>query len=306
MYCSSHVTSVTATSLFCAYVARRLVEVMSAEENSVEANSGQGHKSTQWSEVSQAINDIKEGMAELNRRQKCLETEFSQARFNTSASYGVHSDVGSAHAWSGETVTQQQHRNLGPLTSPAVGDASTEYVSVRNKHSTVKLPQELTLPDSGKTGIKRTDQPMMNVISKSAKHIETAFKVLKSADDTNTGQTFEDLFTVLYALMQFLQEEQASLVVNSTFDPTVGRFFRALQRGGSFTPAAIDNLRSAASIAAMYRPSASSTQRGRGRGSSFFNQRGRGDIFHNASSRQFHGRSQRDNNTEANTHTTQQ
>ena len=89
MYCSSHVTSVTATSLFCAYVARRLVEVMSAEENSVEANSGQGPKSTQWSEVSQAINDIKEGMAELNRRQKCLETEFSQARFNTPASYGV-------------------------------------------------------------------------------------------------------------------------------------------------------------------------------------------------------------------------
>ena len=271
---------------------------MSVEKNPEEVNSGQGPNTTQWGEVSQALDEIKKGMAQLSQRQQTLENEFSRARFEGAASYGGAS---SAHAWVGEADTQQsqQTRNLGPLTSPAMGDTSTEYLSVRNRHSSVKLPQELTLPESGKTGIKRADQPMLNVISKSAKHVETAFKVLKSADNTNPDQTFEDLFTVLYDLMQFLQEEQASVIVNSTFDPTVGRFFRALQRGGSFTPAAIENLRSAASIAAVYRPSTSSTQRGRGqggRGGSYFNQRGRGDLFQNASSRQFPGRSQRENN----------
>ena len=115
------------------------------------------------------------------------------------------------------------------------------------------MPQELLLPDCGKQGIKRTDQPLLNVITKSARHVETALKVLKTQDESNTDDTLSDVFTVLYSLIQFLQEEQASLVVTSTFNPYVGRFFRALQRGGTFTPTAMENLRSAASIAAVYR-----------------------------------------------------
>ena len=279
----------------------------SHEKINGEENSGLGPTDTRWDELIKSIKELKEGMQSLNVRQQTLENEVSRATFNSRAS--EHGAVG-AHAHDHPyftTSTQQARVPLGPLNSPSSeSDASTDYVTVRNKHSSLKLPVELTLPDGGKTGIKRSDQPMLNVISKSAKHVETAFKVLKNADDTNTDETYTDLFTVLYSLMQHLQEEQAALVVNSTFDPTVGRFFRALQRGGSFTPAAIENLRSAASIAAVYRPSSSSTQRGRGnggRGNGFFNQRGRGDLFHNASSRSFPGRNQRDN-AEANAHNT--
>ena len=280
----------------------------SHEKINGEGYSGQGPTDTKWDELTKSIKELKEGMQKLNVRQQTLENEVSRAAFNGRASeYGGTGAHAHDHPYFTTSTTRQARVTPGPLNSPSLeSDASTDYLTVRNKHSSLKLPVELTLPDGGKTGIKRSDQPMLNVISKSAKHVETAFKVLKNADDTNTEETYADLFTVLYSLMQNLQEEQAALVVNSTFDPTVGRFFRALQRGGSFTPAAIENLRSAASIAAVYRPSSSSTQRGRGyggRGNSFFNQRGRGDLFHNASSRSFPGRNQRDC-TDANTHST--
>ena len=48
-------------------------------------------------------------------------------------------------------------------------------------------------------------------------------KVLQSPSKTETK--FEDLFTVLYAQRHCLQEEHASLIVRSTFHPTVSRFF---------------------------------------------------------------------------------
>ena len=279
----------------------------SYEKINGEGNSGQGPTDTKWDELTKSIKELKEGMQSLKVRQQTLENEVSRPTFNSRAGEYGGAFAHARHDHPYTSTTTQARVPLGPLNSPSTeSDASTDYQTVRNKHSSLKLPVELTLPDGGKTGIKRSDQPMLNVISKSAKHVETAFKVLKNADDTNTEETYNDLFTVLYSLMQNLQEEQAALVVNSTFDPTVGRFFRALQRGGSFTPAAIENLRSAASIAAVYRPSSSSTQRGRGnggRGNGFFNQRGRGDLFHNASSRSFPGRNQRDS-TDANTHST--
>jgi hypothetical protein len=106
-----------------------------------------------------------------------------------------------------------------------------------------------------------------------------------------------DLFKVLIAHVKFLQEEHAGLVVQSSFDPTVARFFRTLQRGGGMSPMALENLRSAASIAAVYRPQA--PQRGGrgggfGRGAGSFAGRGRGDVFNVQTSRSFPSRQPRD------------
>ena len=68
------------------------------------------------------------------------------------------------------------------------------------------------------------------------------------------------MLTTTTALIETLQEEAAALIVQGTFDEGVSKFFRSLQRSNSFSPDALDNLRAAASIAAVYRPQ----QRGRG------------------------------------------
>ena len=53
--------------------------------------------------------------------------------------------------------------------------------------------------------------------------------------------------------MKYLQDKHAPLIVQGSFDPTVSRYFRFLQRNSSFTPEALGNLRSAATIASAYR-----------------------------------------------------
>ena len=73
-------------------------------------------------------------------------------------------------------------------------------------------------------------------------------------------QRLSDVLTTTTALIECLQEEAAALIVQGTFDEGVSKFFRSLQRSSTFSPDALDNLRAAASIAAVYRPQ----QRGRG------------------------------------------
>ena len=136
------------------------------------------------------------------------------------------------------------------------------------------MPADLTVQDS-RQGIRRDDLPLYNVLAKSARFTETIFKVLSNPNH----RTNEDIFAICSAQIKYLQDEYASLVVSSTFDPTVTKFFRQLQRNTGFSGESLEHLRSAATIAAVYRPQ---TQRGRGRGGQdqrrggFFQYSGRG------------------------------
>lgn len=162
-------------------------------------------------------------------------------------------------------------------------DAQATFASIKASVQHVRLPAELTLASSGATGLKKGDQQSHTLLSKIARYAETIFKILQAKDDP-----YEDIFASVFALMRFLQEEQASLLVQSSFDPTVARFFRNLRRGGGLTPDAIEDLRSAASIAAVYRPpqqhQSYQSQRGFGRGQQSFQQR---DFFRSSLQRNF-------------------
>ena len=162
-------------------------------------------------------------------------------------------------------------------------DAQATFASIKASVQHVRLPAELTLASSGATGLKKGDQQSHTLLSKIGRYAETIFKILQAKDDP-----YEDIFASVFALMRFLQEEQASLLVQSSFDPTVARFFRNLRRGGGLTPDAIEDLRSAASIAAVYRPpqqqQSYQSQRGFGRGQQSFQQR---DFFRSSLQRNF-------------------
>ena len=162
-------------------------------------------------------------------------------------------------------------------------DAQATFASIKASVQHVRLPAELTLASSGASGLKKGDQQSHTLLSKIGRYAETIFKVLQAKDDP-----YEDIFACVFALMRYLQEEQASLLVQSSFDPTVARFFRNLRRGGGLTPDAIEDLRSAASIAAVYRPpqqhQSYQSQRSFGRGQQSFQQR---DFFRSSLQRNF-------------------
>ena len=155
---------------------------------------------------------------------------------------------------------------LAPAPATAQ-EVQQEFTSIKQSLSSTRLPPELTV-NTDRAGIPRSEQPVANLIAKTARYAETILKLLQSPERPTS-----EIFTVTLALVQLLQEEQAALVVQASFDPTVSRFFRTLQRGQGFSPEALNHLRTAASIASVYRgPRVSQGSASRGRGQNAYNQ----------------------------------
>jgi hypothetical protein len=157
----------------------------------------------------------------------------------------------------------------------------------------VKLPADLIVSDGRPQGLQKADQPLFGVIQRNAKFCETTLKLLASAQ-AGDASLLDNLFTVAHAQVKYLQEELAALVVQSSFDPTVSRFFRSLQRQSGFSPESLENLRSAAAIAAVYKPQRDRRDRGAGAGGfggypGGYGGRGRGggDLFQQQTFRNF-------------------
>ena len=176
--------------------------------------------------------------------------------------------------------TGTQAGNQASLSTVNKVDPQASFTSIKAAVQSLRIPPELTLAP---TPFRKGDSQTSTIINRTARTIETVFKLLSS----ESTDPYPDIFTCMLALLEFLREEQAALVVQNTFDPQVTKIFRSLRRGGGFSAAALEDLRSAAAISAAYRPS--QPTRGRGypaRGA--FNFRGRGgDFFQRAAGRGF-------------------
>ena len=158
---------------------------------------------------------------------------------------------------------------------PAEFDVQSCFNAIKSSLATQKIPPSLIV-STDKTGVRRADQPVHNILVKVSKFTETIIKIIQSPDYSPDSEAepkrLQDILTVTTALIQVLQEETTALVVQGSFDDGVANFFRSLQRTNNFSADSLENLRAAASIAAVYRPQ---HQRGRG-GAGGYHQRGQG------------------------------
>ena len=155
-------------------------------------------------------------------------------------------------------------------------DIQAAFLSIKSALATLRVPNSLSVP-TDKTGVKKNDQSQHSLITKVAKYSETIVKLLQAPGLTDQ-QRLSDILTTVTALICFLQEESAALVVQGTFDEGVAKFFRSLQRTNNFNSESLDNLRAAASIAAVYRPSQGQRGAGYHRGSSGGSYRGQASF----------------------------
>ena len=139
---------------------------------------------------------------------------------------------------------------LSPDFVIAAEDIKGEFDRER-LHPKNKFAPDLKLNES-RQGIKREDQPILNLITKSARYIETTLKILGEGVATKSPLTNDPLNQISIcqvAHLHYLQDEYATLVAKSRFDPTTLRFFRSLQHHTSgLNPATLKNLQVAASI----------------------------------------------------------
>ncbi|KAH3862025.1 hypothetical protein DPMN_024981 [Dreissena polymorpha] len=123
-----------------------------------------------------------------------------------------------------------------PLYTPGAArlgqsDLQGDFQALRDTLSKVKLPAEVRLNDCMQ-GIKRADQPLMNVLSKCNRYCETGIQLLCSLEaGTELDQnTLDDLFLIQHALIKFLHEEFAALLVGGPFDSSTAKIIRSLQK----------------------------------------------------------------------------
>lgn len=165
---------------------------------------------------------------------------------------------------------------FSPTDNSVFNEIQEKFNVIKSSVEKVILPTHLKLHDS-RSGIKRDDQPVLNVVGKCGRYIETALKLISDSDEgkeIDVGQ----IAVVLVANLKFLQDEFAALLVKGRFDNNTSQLFRSLQKSNSgFDEHSLQNVRVAAelsSIANRYPPRQNRGEyRGRGRG------RGDRDMF---------------------------
>ena len=107
-----------------------------------------------------------------------------------------------------------------------------EYQSIKDKVSSVKIPPEYRVVNT-RTGIKREDNNTANLISNSAKYVETTLKILWNVEETVSKEQLLDIFSVQKAHIDYLRQEHSALVVAGQFGPKTSTLFKNLNRGTS-------------------------------------------------------------------------
>ena len=133
-------------------------------------------------------------------------------------------------------------------------DCQEDFNTIKDCVQKIKLPPDLKLNES-KQGIRRDDQQVLSVISRSARYAETALKVLSTFDDGAGSESADiklsQLIKIQQAQISYLRDEYANLIVQSKFDKSTSQTFRALQKNTSGLNAqALQNLKLASAISA--------------------------------------------------------
>jgi len=140
---------------------------------------------------------------------------------------------------------------------PELHEVQERFNVIKLSVDKVVLPPYMKLHDT-RSGIKRDDQPLVNILSKSGRYVETVLKLLSQTQD-GAQLDCDPIIEVLIAHIQYLQEEFAALLVKGRFDDNTAQLFKALQKGTSgFNDSCLQNVRVAAelsSIATRYPPS---------------------------------------------------
>lgn len=193
-----------------------------------------------------------------------------------------------------ETEQQFHSQNQnGAGLSPRVVDAGAsdtdiqrEFDCVKDSLSKVQISKKYKVFDSSK-GVTKENKNTLAVVSKCARFSETGLKVFASLDCIDSESSSDDvlvhkedlqkLFTIFAAQCNYLQGEYANIIVKSNFDEDTSRIFRSFENNSAaFSDQSLKNIRIAAELASIPRPSGRSRYQGFSRGFGFSNRGFRG------------------------------
>ena len=189
--------------------------------------------------------------------------------------------------YSGPSVGQQQSEFASGGPSPAdFAESSTagddiqgRFYSIKDSLQKVCLPPEYKLNES-RQGIKKAELSTFNVLSKSARYVETTLRLLGTVTDQRppSRTDLDNLLSIQIAHIKFLQEEYAATLVQSQCTDNISKWYRAIAKNTStFSPGVCERIKTAAELSKATAQQEENRGGYRGRG----NYRGRGYSFRN-------------------------
>ncbi|KAH3860993.1 hypothetical protein DPMN_023919, partial [Dreissena polymorpha] len=84
--------------------------------------------------------------------------------------------------------------------------------------------------------LNESHQPVLNILTKCSRYGETSAKLLATLEPGQhlTQDTLDKLFLISHAQCKYLQDEYAAVLLNSQFDNSTSRLFRAVQKNTSW------------------------------------------------------------------------
>ena len=182
---------------------------------------------------------------------------------------GLISDISESHSQEVKGHSQQPTDSAGTASGLENLDIQGEFTAIKDTLVKVKLPSDYKIPDS-KTGVKAQFSHHATVVQRCAKYAETGLKIVQLLENSSqpiTKADLHDLTVVHTAQIRYLQEEFASIVVESKYGHDTATTFRSLQRNVSVFPqAVIDNVQTAVQLQSLPASSRGDSYRGRGGG----------------------------------------
>jgi len=135
-------------------------------------------------------------------------------------------------------------------------DPQSEFGAIKEAVARIKLPADLRLQEQ-KQGIRKDDQQTLNVMSRSARYVETTIKLLGTITPGKPlpVDAYNDLYAVQLANIRYLQDEYSALVVQNKFNKQTAQLFRSLQKNTSgLNERSLETLKLASSITASASP----------------------------------------------------
>ena len=189
-----------------------------------EINVNQDDIKSSLAQINGSLDEITKSLRKLHSRVDVCETsnEELHARLNH-LSFGGY--AGQSPPESG--IAGSRPGDNSSLSVNIQGD----FRSLKESYQKIQLSSEVTL-NAEKSGIRREDQPRYNVIVNAARYSETVLKVLtERASGTGLSREHcDEIATIALAQQRYLQEEYASLLVNSSFNAQTAKLFKQLQR----------------------------------------------------------------------------
>ena len=169
------------------------------------------------------------GKTWTKRRQKYIYLKEQNGQLNNSNSFLAGSGLQGASQFYG-------------VATPQVDDLQAEFRAIQDSYSRVRIPGDLKF-NGNKVGLKAQHKESANVISTCSRYTETCLKILTHVQDRVGDPAYmvnlqlQELYTCLYAMLRYLQEDHCALVVASNFGPRTQTLFRNIQKNTSaFTP----------------------------------------------------------------------